>query len=89
MVVNTWDTHLCEDMVEWIVLPAWLRTGGTRVGSWRTCTRCGAHDRFGGLGLKTTQRYGCLVLLSLGLKTWRWRFRREPMAARDVIAEGA
>ena len=51
--------------------------------------RCGAHDRFGGLGLKTTQRYRWRVLLSLGLKTRRWRFRREPVAARDVIVEGA
>jgi hypothetical protein len=25
----------------------------------------------------------------LGLKTRRWRFRREPVAARGVIAEGA
>jgi hypothetical protein len=33
--------------VEWTVLPAWSRTGGTHVWSWRTCTRCGAHDRFG------------------------------------------
>jgi hypothetical protein len=65
------------------------RTGGTRVWSWRTCTRCGVHDRFGGLGLKTTQRYKCLVLLTLGLKTRRWRFRRELVAARGVIAEGA
>jgi hypothetical protein len=24
-------THLCEDVVEWIVLPAWSRTGRTRV----------------------------------------------------------
>jgi hypothetical protein len=52
-------------------------------------TRCGAHDRFGGLGLKTTQRYGWWVLLSLGLKTRRWRFRREPVVARGMIAEGA
>jgi len=88
-VADTWDTHLCEDVVEWTVLPAWSRTSGTHVWSWRTCTRCGAHGRFGGLGLKTTQRYGCLVLLSLGLKTRRWRFRREPVAARGVIAEGA
>ena len=51
--------------------------------------RCGAHDSFGGLGLKTTQRYGWRILLSLGLKTRRWRFRREPVVARDVIAEGA
>jgi hypothetical protein len=29
------------------------------------------------------------VLLSLGLKTWRWRFQREPVAARGVITEGA
>jgi hypothetical protein len=28
MVVDTWDTHLHEDMVEWVVLPAWLRTNG-------------------------------------------------------------
>jgi hypothetical protein len=27
----TLGTHLCEDMVEWTVLPAWSRTGGTRV----------------------------------------------------------
>jgi hypothetical protein len=52
-------------------------------------TRCGAHDRFGGLGLKTTQHYGWRVLLSLGLKTRWWRFRREPVVARDMIAEGA
>ena len=39
--------------------------------------RCSAHGRFCGLGLKTTHRYGCRVLLSLGLKTRRWRFRRE------------
>jgi hypothetical protein len=50
--------------------------------------RCGAHNRFGGLGLKTTQRYGWRVLLSLGLKTRWWRFRREPVAARGLIAEG-
>jgi hypothetical protein len=31
MVVDTWDTHSREDVVEWIVLPTWLRTGGTRV----------------------------------------------------------
>jgi hypothetical protein len=24
-------THLCEDVVEWTVLPAWSRTSGTRV----------------------------------------------------------
>jgi hypothetical protein len=48
----------------------------------------GAHDRFSGLGLKTPQHYGCLVLLSLGLKTRRWQFRRKSMAARGVIAEG-
>jgi hypothetical protein len=82
VVADTWDTHLCKNMVEWTMLPAWSRTSGTRVWSWRTCTRFGAHDRFGGLGLKTTQRYGCLVLLCLGLKTWRWRFQREPVAAR-------
>jgi hypothetical protein len=82
-------THLCEDVVEWTVLPAWSRTSGTRVWSWRTCTRCGTHGRFGGLGLKTTKRYGCLVLLSLGLKTRRWRFWREPVAACGVTVEGA
>jgi hypothetical protein len=51
--------------------------------------RCGAHDRFGGLGLKTTKRYVLLILLSLGLKTRWWRFRREPVAACGVIVEGA
>jgi hypothetical protein len=51
--------------------------------------RCGAHGRFGGLGLETTQRCGWLVLLSLGLKTRRWRFRREPVVPRGVIVEGA
>jgi hypothetical protein len=50
--------------------------------------RCGTHDRFGGLGLKTTQRYGWWVLLSLGLKTWRRRFQRKSVAACGVIAEG-
>jgi hypothetical protein len=30
-VADTWDTHLREDMVEWTVLPAWSRTGGTHV----------------------------------------------------------
>ena len=89
MVADTWDTHSREDVADWTVLPAWSRTGGTRVWSWRTRTRCGTHGRFGGLGLKTTQRYGWQVLLSLGLKTRRRRFRREPVAARDVIAEGA
>jgi hypothetical protein len=72
-----------------IVLPAWSKTSGTHVWSWRTCTRCSAHGRFGGLGLKTTQRYSWQVLLSLDLKT-RWRrFRREPVAARGVIVDGA
>jgi hypothetical protein len=52
-------------------------------------TRCGTHDGFGDLGLKTTQRYGWQVLLSLGLKTRRRRFRREPVAAHGMIAEGA
>jgi hypothetical protein len=89
MLTDSWDTHLCEDVVEWTVLPAWSRTSGTRVWSWRSCTRCGAHGRFGGLGLKTTQRYECLVLLSLELKTRRWRFWMEPVATRGVIAEGA
>jgi hypothetical protein len=51
--------------------------------------RCGAHDRFGGLGLKTTQRYRWRDLLSLGLKTRQWRLRREPVAARAMITEGA
>ena len=40
-------------------------------------------------GPKTTQRYGWRVLLSLGLKTRRRWFRREPAVARGVIAEGA
>jgi hypothetical protein len=42
------------------------------------------HDKFGGLGLKTTQRHEWLVLLSLGLKTRRcgsggnrWWHRRD------------
>jgi hypothetical protein len=48
--------------------------------------RCGAQGRFGGLGLKTTQHYGWRVLLSLGLKTKWWRFRKEPEAACGVIA---
>jgi hypothetical protein len=52
MVADTWDTHSCEDVVEWTVLLVWLRTGGTHVWSWRTHTRCGTHDGFGGLGLK-------------------------------------
>jgi hypothetical protein len=30
-VADTCDKHLCEDVVEWTVLPAWSRTGGTRV----------------------------------------------------------
>jgi hypothetical protein len=30
-VADTWDTHSREDMVEWTVLLAWSRTGGTRV----------------------------------------------------------
>jgi hypothetical protein len=42
--------------------------------------RCGAHGSFGGLGLKTTQRYKWRVLLSLGLKIRRRRLQREPMA---------
>jgi hypothetical protein len=41
------------------------------------------------VGLKTTQRYGWRVLLSLGLKTRWWRLRREPVAARGMIAESA
>jgi hypothetical protein len=88
-VADTWDTHSREDVVEWTVLPARSRTGGTRVWSWRTRTRCGTHGGFCGLGLKTTQCYGWRVLLSLSLKTRRQRFRREPVAARGVIAEGA
>ena len=35
------------------------------------------------------QRYGWRVLLSLGLKNRRWRFRRESVAARGMIVEGA
>jgi hypothetical protein len=43
--------------------------------------------QFGGLGLKTTKRYGWRVLLSLGLKT-RWRrFLRESKAARGIIVK--
>jgi hypothetical protein len=37
------------DVVEWTALPAWLRTSGTRVWSWRTRTWCGTHGVFGGL----------------------------------------
>jgi hypothetical protein len=78
-----------EDVVEWTVLPAWSRTGETRVWSWRTRTRCGTHDGFGGLGLKTTQCYEWRVLLSLGLKTRQWRFWRELVAACGITAKGA
>jgi hypothetical protein len=31
MVDDTWDMHSCEDVVEWAVLPARSRTGGTHV----------------------------------------------------------
>ena len=89
MVVDTWDMHSREDMVEWVVLTVWLTSGGTHVWSWRTCTQCGTHGGFGGLGLKTTQCYRWWVLLSLGLKTRGQRFWREPVVARGVIAEGA
>jgi hypothetical protein len=48
------------------MLLAWSRTGGTRVWSWRMRTRCGTHGGFGGLGLKTTQRYGWRVFAEFG-----------------------
>jgi hypothetical protein len=83
------ECWVLTDVVEWTVLLAWSRTCRTCVWSWRTCTRYVAHGRFGGLGLKTTQRYGWRVLLSLGLKTqWRW-FWRELVATRGMIVEGA
>ena len=60
-MADTWDTHSRENVVEWTVLSTWPRTGGTHVWSWRARTISGTHDRFGDLGLKTTQRYGWQV----------------------------
>jgi hypothetical protein len=45
---------------------------------------------FGGLGLKTTQRYGWRVLLSLGLKTQRDGFegnRWQHMASQRMVRQ--
>jgi hypothetical protein len=39
---------------------------------------------FGGLGFKTTQRYGWRVLLSLRLKIRRLQFRWESVVARAL-----
>jgi hypothetical protein len=89
VVADTWDTHSCEDVVGWTMLPAWSRTGGTRVLSWRTCTQCRTHDGFGGLGLKTTQCYGCRVLLSLGLKNSTVAVLEGTGGAHGITAKGA
>lgn len=41
------------------------------------------------LSLKTTLRYGWWVLLGLGLKTRRRRFKRESVRAHDITVKGA
>jgi hypothetical protein len=70
MVANTWDTYLCEEVEEQIVLPTWSRTSETRVQY--VGDTYGVHYSrwFQWLSLKTTQLYGSLVSPSLGLKTW-------------------
>jgi hypothetical protein len=65
------------------------------------CTRCGAHDKIGGLGLKNTQRYGCasfaefvpqnsavVVPEGTGGGTWRDRggcVKAKQLRVKDVV----
>jgi hypothetical protein len=44
---------------------------------------------FGSWSSKTTLHCGWRVLLSLGLKTRRWRFERESLVARDITTKCA
>jgi hypothetical protein len=68
-VTDTWDMHQREDMIERIVSPTWSRTSGTCVQDMGDAYAVCYSRWFLLLTLKTTQRCGGLVSLSLGLKT--------------------
>jgi hypothetical protein len=86
MVADTWDMHSREDVVDWNVLSAWSRTCETRVWLWRN--KCGAHNMFGSLGLKTAQRYICAGFAKFGPKNSATAVTEEPVATRGMVAEG-
>jgi hypothetical protein len=89
MVADTWDTHLCEDVVKQVVLPARSSTSETCIQDVGDAHAVRYSRRFGGLDLKTTHYYGWRLLLSLGPKTRRWRFQWKSVVACGITAKGA
>jgi hypothetical protein len=87
---STTEVKVMQARADGLMLSARSRTGGTRhvqdVGGEHTVRYS---RQFGGLGLKTTKRYGWRILLSLGLNTRRRRFQGESVAARGITSKGA